>query len=647
MLKNLFKRIDIFGKTVNLRYQEQELFKTTCGACATLTLILIMLTYLVFESFTIINGKGMIIDYIKKDFDEDISYKNFTVVEKQVFGFAVPNQKHFGEKAFKFEYGIKKLNGNYESIKNTYDCSDLILSKLSKRVHLPGISNIEIRCFDFPYRELHEGSLPTLTVLECLDKGCIKISDRKKILKEFEIWAFLLTDESDFTDESKTVKRGRYGSRHNRFMGVRVKSSRDFSKVVKLFVRQTEFHETSGLLIEQKRKVITNVYQRSQEQILSLNPKEKILEISIELDRISKALIIKKYKTILDLLAYMGGFSKGIAMVLMVLVIPVREVLYAKKLINHMFNICLTEEQINSAVKVMYHGEDGNDPGENPSFDMRSLVKKKSEFREKGLFAEMMKLNANQKQMMEKMLQFQNDSDGVDKKTLKGLLFSAMGRKEFDRNVIFPEKAEYNFSEDGQMKELSGEEIEVLKTESVTKGLKNWLVKSNMGHRAENVNSLKEPAPTCKIQVFSPNGAPQRLNTDLEVIPEDINNNSGSSSSKSEIHVGDLEEVKEVKEAKEQSSRYSGNLEQSPSDMNLVIPDHSQYKIVMKTPCSTPNNKTMLDNTFKSEFESKNPFQKKRKSSFKPREEGENGLVDEELNRKNDLHASNFLEIED
>ena len=77
---------------------------------------------------------------------------------------------------------------------------------------------------------------------------------------------------------------------------------------------------------------------------MSINKDEEVmLELRLKKDAVSRVIITKKFQTLSDLVAFIGGFSKGITILLLMLVLPVREVLFYRKLINYMFSVCVNE----------------------------------------------------------------------------------------------------------------------------------------------------------------------------------------------------------------------------------------------------------------------------------------------------------------
>ena len=93
-----------------------------------------------------------------------------------------------------------------------------------------------------------------------------------------------------------------------------------------------------------ERSETTSMFLRTEKDIVSINKDEEVmLELRLKKDAVSRVIINKKFKTLSDIVAYIGGFSKGITILLLLMVVPVREVLYYRKLINYMFSVCLNE----------------------------------------------------------------------------------------------------------------------------------------------------------------------------------------------------------------------------------------------------------------------------------------------------------------
>jgi hypothetical protein len=95
------------------------------------------------------------------------------------------------------------------------------------------------------------------------------------------------------------------------------------------------------------------MFLRTDSDIVSIQKDEEMmLEILLKKDPVSRVVITKKFQTLSNLVAFLGGFSKGVAILLFACVFPVREVLYYRKLINYMFSVCFTDDQIQTAMNI-------------------------------------------------------------------------------------------------------------------------------------------------------------------------------------------------------------------------------------------------------------------------------------------------------
>jgi hypothetical protein len=111
-----------------------------------------------------------------------------------------------------------------------------------------------------------------------------------------------------------------------------------------LNLQKLEIITVSGLMMPKKYKTISYRIQSWTESLLSHDDKDPIIaSLILRNNLIDKVVITKKFQTLLNVLAFIGGISKGIGMILLIFVFPVREVLYYRKLMNDMFRVCCDE----------------------------------------------------------------------------------------------------------------------------------------------------------------------------------------------------------------------------------------------------------------------------------------------------------------
>ena len=359
------KMIDLFGKRVNLRFGGADYYKTYCGSVATVILFISILSIATLSTIDVLQGKINSLNYMirntatskpkdpirnLKDYSSDEAPRLFTrkdfTIKDEVFGFALENNTLLDPSYLKFEAGIHKRGQPFNKSVEVYRCDQMVYPKLSNRFQQEVPKNLSIYCFNVSSTMLDKGLMPTVFFRECLNEtaGCKPLSVRDRSLREFYVWAFALADESDFT-LPKTVL-------DTNFTASLISVSNWYYKRSTVILREVDIVIRSGI-IGRKRTKQTNMFLRNDMDIVSINKDEEImLELRLKHDRVSRVIITKNFKTLSDLVAFLGGFSKGVTILLLIIVLPVREISYYRKLINHMFSVCHNEEQITAAIKI-------------------------------------------------------------------------------------------------------------------------------------------------------------------------------------------------------------------------------------------------------------------------------------------------------
>lgn len=86
---------------------------------------------------------------------------------------------------------------------------------------------------------------------------------------------------------------------------------------------------------------------------MSLPKSNLVLELSMKIDLNFEVFLTKRFKTVMHILSFLGGLSNGVGLVFLFLVIPIREILYYKKLIDDTFNVCYDDEQLYLGLELM------------------------------------------------------------------------------------------------------------------------------------------------------------------------------------------------------------------------------------------------------------------------------------------------------
>lgn len=77
------------------------------------------------------------------------------------------------------------------------------------------------------------------------------------------------------------------------------------------------------------------------------------MEIRLKIDQSKNTIIQIQNSSLFSMVAMFGGFSKGFTLLLFFFVFPIREIKYYRQLINSMFSVCMTPEQVETAMKII------------------------------------------------------------------------------------------------------------------------------------------------------------------------------------------------------------------------------------------------------------------------------------------------------
>lgn len=97
-------------------------------------------------------------------------------------------------------------------------------------------------------------------------------------------------------------------------------------------------------------------------KINSSPEKSNFLKIRINFNLESMTVVKIRYRGLLSALSFMGGLFKGMSFFFFILIWPFREILYYKKLINTMFDVCSDADDLTNAFDHLIH-EDKDDEG--------------------------------------------------------------------------------------------------------------------------------------------------------------------------------------------------------------------------------------------------------------------------------------------
>ena len=604
-----FKMLDIFGKKINFRFQGNDRFQTNCGACATLAMILILVGFLMMEAFSIYRGEVESLNYLNKDIDAKDSFfkKKKFLLKEETIGIGLKNLDLYnGFIKLRFSLYNYETDSTIQMINQVYRCENKVLGNLSGRVQIKNLNNsIKIYCFNTPLSRFKEGYVPMIEILECDTIDCKPKKLREKMLRNFRAYGFVLADETKFNMQKTKWEK--------KFIATEISASNQFVKEVKFWLKEAEFHEKKGLIIPKTKINYTKFFDKVEEKVLAVSSNRSFLRLKQDFDKYSKVVITKKYKSLLALLAFLGGFSKGLSLILFFLVFPVREILFMKKLINHMFNICLDPDQIDAAVEMMWQDNDEDQVVEDGSPRRTKILgfqnldgdDQEDQMFGRGLMDEMVRQQEeNQKMMMERMKTFTLEAARKSGKLGSiGSFFACTFGKKLDRNVEDSTKRIRNF-ENGKMKDLGEEELSILRLESVKKGLRRWK-KVSLG-KFTSVDDFNERNGGRKFTV-------QPQLPILDVIMED-GNSDGSS-----VHTLTPSNRRPilVKSTFEKTKSIGEQLKSCELDANMIDDSKSNNLNLSNPGMIGKSNVPSFENNWKFQFNKELPKTDRKPSKFK------------------------------
>ena len=521
------KTIDLFGRTVNIRFMGREKFKTRCGGLSTLIMLLTLIFIFSLGIYDVWRGEvdsfnSMILNI--HEMDESLTAPELAKAmrEKRVLAFAIDNpviDDSFLKITAQHEVGKSLMSMSHQ----LYNCSDFVYNNLITGLKAVVPENLHIRCLNVSAYDLNQAVNPSITMSICRRKGagidqntgvygsgrCKPWKDVQSVLRRVDVWAFALTDSTNYASTDRTQKK--------RFTASRIPISYRYQKMARLTLRKMKIESLEGALIQSKKTKSTVAFLSDEQEITSSYREGEILHLSLRMDRNSQVLIKKRYKSIFRLFAYIGGLYKGIAIFFGILVFPVREVLYYKNLINNMFNVCLDQKQKEIALKTMFPEEEtakiiddneDDDPGgkTNPGikFDRNRAKKRKEMARRKtdnGFYKKLMLKKLTDKESMQgglfddvigKMTQDQifnnmvraiNDLSPEERRRggnkfsdllVKGLKLKSRNKRKRRKLTVQPP----GLLPDGKMRDLNAEEKGILMSDDLLVNLRKWRLRA-------------------------------------------------------------------------------------------------------------------------------------------------------------------------
>ena len=284
-----------------------------------------------------------------------------------------------------WNYGEKRVYGNLNDVNSQfmiYNCSEMIYGNMNPRNQRLIPKNLKIFCFNVTLEVLDQGWIPFIdfkkssklilfektylnknsTQIRKIQKDVKKkfnytqkeVRVLKKMLRKFRVWTFTKVDETDHTMPQDNL--------NSAFIGFPVQTSSHLHKEYQMVVRADLISITKGFFLPRTTKLKTLSFLGEKTAILAVNSEIQssvVISMNLVLDQSQVTSISKTFFSLTSVVAYVGGFIKGITMFLLMIIYPIREVLFYKKLINTMFNVCLKNEDVRRAMGLPVFAETG------------------------------------------------------------------------------------------------------------------------------------------------------------------------------------------------------------------------------------------------------------------------------------------------
>jgi len=330
--------LDLFGRDLSLRFEGSDRFKTYFGMVLSLIILIGGLVMLIIEVRSIYQGKILDISQSLRQNKFGTRNWNSSHIEFVNFGFAYSKDRPIPQ-ILDFDAG-SLFSVEDQSKLELRNCSQEVYSNLKADQKKEVPINLEIICFQTRVQHMEDGRVPFLKLRKCIEDGCATEYEKQKNLN---IWAFVSSDESDYTALD--------GKIDVRYLGVNIITPYTMSKTLTIELTEIEINRNQGLILPTQRTEQSIRLLQTSETIQNLEPDEKeFLNIYIKLDRRSTVVITKNYYNIFTILSYLGGLFNAAMIISLIIVMPVRELKFYKKLINTMFNVCIEQIHIRMAM---------------------------------------------------------------------------------------------------------------------------------------------------------------------------------------------------------------------------------------------------------------------------------------------------------
>lgn len=406
---------DLYYKEINMTFRDSN-YKTNCGAFFSIILVIVVVLTSLYDIHNIYKGKVESIMFLVEPYkDDQPQWTNKT------FDIAVGLYKKDLDSVHLTAYFINEIGEKMEELIFDADCA--VEHQIDKFGRYGEIDieqdNITFFCLRLSKDDMIQIRNPIIELHGCSEKSKNCNLTGSKI-------QYILLQKNDVSNHRDTafpvtVKEKYIVSKQVGTIGQ--------PKRIQSYLIWRRVRESNGILIRTSTANDNLILDRMDISDILFNTDISLIsQIQIKVNRYSRLYLEKEYSSIINSLAFLGGLFKGISMLFFVMVWPVREALFYKHLINNIFLVCDSADDLALAIHPVLYSKMTEPAGK----DSHSELSHQSPLKRD---KELIKLLIDNSKSNKKDLAMQgNGRQGRSSTSMVGLLES-IGKERFNEDA--------------------------------------------------------------------------------------------------------------------------------------------------------------------------------------------------------------------
>lgn len=209
-------------------------------------------------------------------------------------------------------------------------------------------SKQQMICFKSETKNLYSSDI-NFEIKKCLSseqEGCHNFKDISYITgpqRSFDLEVYIEENKNSFESNQKQAKTG--------LRRLEVSISLDFLKRVDINMIELDSLTSSGFIVN-NTGFASILFKGISNDILQLNKGIILAHLNVVLDKNRKIFTRQVLYQLNHVVSFLGGLIKGVTLLIFCIVYPFREISYYQSLVNEMFRICHTPEQLKKQVSL-------------------------------------------------------------------------------------------------------------------------------------------------------------------------------------------------------------------------------------------------------------------------------------------------------